>query len=635
MSMSAVGRSTLTLPMTILSQFFRPRRPQVRRQLPPSHWVQPWWVERSKEQIKNQKLGPPQSNNVARSWTLTGNLESSHRIAVDPRGLITVKPGSWSLDWWLGVDQTWLYPAQHGSVRQRLVDGAPVVETVIRVAGGDVIHRVYAARVDGEYIVVEVENRASRPLALALAVRPYDHLGGGRVDQIELNDRTLSVDGDVALICGRTPGRLVVGAGGVDPASLLDQTASTDRSITCETGMASAVIIVPLVHSSTFRSAVPLGYVNDAQVIPKLPSAQQVASGWGKHAVSACRFVLPSGRINDLFDASRQSLLLASTGKDVEPAPGAPPRESTDGAATLMALAEAGYRTTVREILISRAKRQDRLGAVTHRNQDVTGATVIAADRALEVAPDPSLAHALSEFVADGTRWMLANPVDGTAEALIAAHKILVRVGAEKAARELSNLLTPIVKADKTTIEQDENLDVVELARSAFELSATDPPEAWRTLEKLASLASPTSSWPSLVSLNTRRGTGGAGHDLRVTAWFVRAVLRLLVDDRDECLRVAAVWPDQWHAQGVEVHQVPSRFGAVSWAVRWHGDRPALLWEVEGGPSDLMVIAPGLDSTFQGEGPMGEQLLAPAAPQNHDVWAPSDQGGTSSSGSFS
>ena len=45
--------------------------------------------------------------------------------------------------------------------------------------------------------------------------------------------------------------------------------------------------------------------------------------------------------------------------------------------------------------------------------------------------------------------------------------------------------------------------------------------------------------------------------------------------------------------------------------MRWHGDRPAVLWEVDGGPIDLKIQVPGLDPKFQGEGCVGEQLLSP------------------------
>ena len=84
--------------MKILRRSFRSRQINVQRQLPPSDWIQPWWIERFKEQTQNPEIEFPQSNDVARSWTLTGNLESVFRVAVDPRGLISVKPGFWSLD---------------------------------------------------------------------------------------------------------------------------------------------------------------------------------------------------------------------------------------------------------------------------------------------------------------------------------------------------------------------------------------------------------------------------------------------------------------------------------------------------------------------------------------------------------
>ena len=107
----------------------------------------------------------------------------------------------------------------------------------------------------------------------------------------------------------------------------------------------------------------------------------------------------------------------------------------------------------------------------------------------------------------------------------------------------------------------------------------------------------------------------------------MRTLLRLLVDVPDDggsnspsCSRpirrylLAAHWPAAWLGQPVEVHDVPTRIGTVSWAVRWHGERPALLWDVvphdpEGqAPS---VTAPGLDPAFTATQWRGETLLAP------------------------
>ena len=82
------------------------------------------------------------------------------------------------------------------------------------------------------------------------------------------------------------------------------------------------------------------------------------------------------------------------------------------------------------------------------------------------------------------------------------------------------------------------------------------------------------------------------------------------MDDTGDELRFALAWPREWLGIGVEVHGLPSRYGPVSWAVRWHGNRPALLWEVENGHKELKVRAPGLDQEFVGQGPVGEQLLS-------------------------
>lgn len=53
--------------------------------------------------------------------------------------------------------------------------------------------------------------------------------------------------------------------------------------------------------------------------------------------------------------------------------------------------------------------------------------------------------------------------------------------------------------------------------------------------------------------------------------------------------------PDSWLGQSIEVYGVPtSAVGAVSFALRWHGERPAILWEQTGDPTTLTspTVAP-------------------------------------------
>jgi hypothetical protein len=62
-----------------------------------------------------------------------------------------------------------------------------------------------------------------------------------------------------------------------------------------------------------------------------------------------------------------------------------------------------------------------------------------------------------------------------------------------------------------------------------------------------------------------------------------------------------------WLGQSLAVHYAPLRAGRCSFAVRWHGARPALLWDVPGG---VEVRAPRLDPSWSTRDAAGETLLA-------------------------
>lgn len=132
-------------------------------------WLGPWWFERQTDPESPDFVPDGASRNVThRSWTTLGALTSADRATVDPKGLVNVGR-DWSLDWWIGGDDRWHLPSREAAVRQRLVDGAPVVETTMRVPGGDIVHRAFAVRVgDDDVLAVEVENRTPIPVALAV-----------------------------------------------------------------------------------------------------------------------------------------------------------------------------------------------------------------------------------------------------------------------------------------------------------------------------------------------------------------------------------------------------------------------------------------------------------------------------------
>ena len=74
-----------------------------------------------------------------------------------------------TLDWHIAADDRWHSPADEATVRQRRVDGTAVVETRVRIPGGDAVQRVYSVADHGGLTVIEIENESSLPIAIAFS----------------------------------------------------------------------------------------------------------------------------------------------------------------------------------------------------------------------------------------------------------------------------------------------------------------------------------------------------------------------------------------------------------------------------------------------------------------------------------
>ena len=85
-----------------------------------------------------------------------------------------------------------------------------------------------------------------------------------------------------------------------------------------------------------------------------------------------------------------------------------------------------------------------------------------------------------------------------------------------------------------------------------------------------------------------------------------------LVADHGDDLEVAPGFRPAWRGGPLAVYGLPTRFGPVSYAVRWHGARPALLWELDSRPGQkpIAVTAPALDRSWSSDQASGEALLA-------------------------
>jgi hypothetical protein len=399
-------------------------------------WVWPYWLERQLDPrspafVPRGHL-PFLTNLTHRNWTAIGNLDSPWEAIVDPRGLVTPWYDGWSLDWWIGADDRWHVPSREVGVRQRLVRDAPVVETAMSIPSGDAVHRAYAVRRSsaeggGELVVVEIENASRAPVAVALAVRPYTPEGLSVIERIDLHGSTVGVDGRVALMLPRQPGRV---AGSTfrrgDSAAVVMAGEAGERwraPVRDQAGLAQAAFVFPLAHGAMLRVAIPLDpgpgarrpgaarrAITEAPAFPQvLPPASAVAAGWAAQAERGMRLVLPDERLARAVAANRCYLLVLHDGDEITPGPATYHRFwFRDAAYLLRALGVYGYHDEVAQVVAAYPARQHGDGFFFSQRQewDANGAALVALADHWRLTRDAALAEAMVEPVARGVQWI-------------------------------------------------------------------------------------------------------------------------------------------------------------------------------------------------------------------------------------
>lgn len=734
---------------------FRALRTRAASQLG-ADWVWPHWLRRqidpSSPAFVPRGHLPFLSNVTGRNWTMIGNIGSAREAVVDPRGLVSPWIDSWSLDWWIGAEDRWHVPADEATVRQGLLGDAPVVETRMRVPGGDIIHRAYAVQAtaaDGgeELVIVEVENDSAVPVALALAVRPYNAEGLSVIERIGLHGTTVTVDGRIAMLLPKPPNAVAASTfhdGDCSARVFAGDTQPTfPDDLRDDAGMAQAAFVYPLPHRQVLRVALPLEpeprtrlegrarrRVKRAPRFPEaLPSAEQVASGWKAHTDRGMRLVLPDERLQSAVDANRRYLLLFHDGDDITPGPRTYHRFwFRDAAYLLCALDHYGFHAEARQVLATFPDRQhvDGFFFSQRLEWDANGAALWALGLHWDLTRDRELLERTAHSIASGVQWIERKrrgkrrrddpalrgllPAGISAEhlgphdffywddfwalaGLRDAARMLLAAGEDEAAersRSFLEQMTADVQASlRLTAERlgtsavpagprrridpgvigslsavwplqllgadDEamhaTLDVIRerfcidaafyqgishtglgtyltLQVAFVELLAGDR-RALDRLDWLLSAATPTWTWPEAIHPRVPGGCMGDGHHGWAAAELLNFVRTMLVHETEDGIALASMIPATWYGQGVEVHDAPTRFGTLSFAIRWHGERPALLWELDRHDPDVAVVltCPGLDPSWRTTDARGEALLAvpPDAPTPAPTPGP-DQG---------
>ena len=313
-----------------------------------------------------------------------------------------------------------------------------------------------------------------------------------------------------------------------------------------------------------------------------LPEAEQVARGWRRQIEATCRVRLPDEALQARLVAARAAL-----GLEVPAAPD----DAVRLARLVAALAGWGHAEEARRALgrvselaaddLSPAAQAAFLTAVAAYRRD-TGDGEVARAALDEVARAAAVVH---RVLGRRRRRRLGTGAGGAAApgGGAAPDAALLRAAAEAAAELLTAAGEPVPAPQAGRSRPD---------------GSSERPE-WTVAE----VPGPEVADPLLLV--------EAVHGSLVGATAGRA--------RGSTLEVALApgWRDTWRGRPLEVHGLRSGAGTISYALRWHGERPALLWDLE--PSPLLepdvvprLHAPALAPGWTARSWRGEALLDPS-----------------------
>ena len=197
--------------------------------------------------------------------TLIGATGSPCRAWVSACGDVTPwRDTDETLHWFVAAEDRWHVPASEAAVRQRRIEGTPVVETRLKVPEGDAVQRVWSVPDAGGLTVVEVENESALPFAVAF--------------------------GGVRVLTERPPADVPIQ--GID--------------------LPEGTIVLPVAHKASIRVAIPHDPDRfSTWSLPTLAPAMAIVRGWETIVHRASRLVLPDVDLGQAVTAARSDLLLS------------------------------------------------------------------------------------------------------------------------------------------------------------------------------------------------------------------------------------------------------------------------------------------------------------------------------------
>ncbi|MCB1012753.1 MAG: hypothetical protein KDB15_13885 [Microthrixaceae bacterium] len=587
-----------------------------------------------------------------RRWVPTGTVDSGILADVDPAGLVSLPGRHWSLDWWVGAEDRWHHPSMEASLQQGSIESSPVLSTTMRVPGGTVQHRCGGARVElagrsRDAAIVELENDSAVPVAVALVVRPYALDGTGHIGSVEMSATPyggcrIVVDGRDVVETDRLPARVVQGspaevakdlaAGRDEPVAPEAITDEPRRWTSGTSGALEVAFVFPLAHRATMGASVAqkepvrrgrrLGLrrapVAPAEEFRRVPALSSVVGGWSAHGAEDPSLEWTVPQASDFLAWSAHVLRVAAPSEftrllDPSSDTGRAARAETASqlARGLSSIPAAEIHAAVWDALRSAQRFSGKVELPD--GSDATRALLWVAAPALghmtapttasgSGGPDEEIAMAVVGPVAKALRWVERSGTGAPPAALRRLGVALSGVGQPDVANWALSLAEQLdgSRSDSPAerLGSDRTTEAL-IAGLARELPGSVDPDPRADHESVAGSGART----------------GSGFDPVEVAALRVALVDAVVADEHSGAALMGRWVPEWSGRTIEAHRFPSVWGRVSFALRWHGENPALLWEVEpvlgstGGSTAPLITAPVISPGWSAAGWSGEALL--------------------------
>lgn len=395
-------------------------------QASPDH-LWPFWVNRQMDPrdpaYTPRGLNPLWFNQTHRNWTALGAPRDDLEAVVDPRGLLMVRPGSFSLDVAVRVGGVLHAPARLASgYTQHFDPDVPTVTGACEVGGVrietvamvDELRRVPLAR-----LIVKADPGDVRDVELCVSVRPYNPEGVAPVFSVDVREDRVLVDGRPALMV-RDPYDRAAARHFWEGDALSSAADGDARAAKCGAGLCTAAMfwtldvartveVAAFVHADHGTPERCAKLVGELRGLPRGPS-DGARTAWADRRTNAWEVRWPDDDVAALTAHTHTTLLLLDDGDAVNPGPFTYHQHwFRDSAYLVTALGRLGHREDARKKLVDYPKRQTRDGRYLSQDGewDSNGQAIWTLAEHARLFDDDELLREQWPTIKKGARWLM------------------------------------------------------------------------------------------------------------------------------------------------------------------------------------------------------------------------------------